>query len=161
MYNIIYTIYIQRKIFFRQSIFLYSLCPNLEGIKDALLLLYIIIMLNLYAWIGLVLLWLLVMWKPVYYAFTLFYFSLQPSLAACHFPSVQISYQMPQIISVSVLWCILTVELTLLWSVTRLHSVRLMEHGTLPYLPAQHLSKPQVGCSPSLKFLPSPFWAFR
>ena len=29
-------IYIQRKIFFRRSIFLYSPCPNLEGIKDAL-----------------------------------------------------------------------------------------------------------------------------
>ena len=29
-------IYIQRKIFFRKSIFLYSACPNLEGIKDAL-----------------------------------------------------------------------------------------------------------------------------
>ena len=31
-----YYIYIQRKIFFRRSIFLYSPCPNLEGIKDAL-----------------------------------------------------------------------------------------------------------------------------
>ena len=29
-------IYIQRKIFFRRLIFLYSPCPNLEGIKDAL-----------------------------------------------------------------------------------------------------------------------------
>ena len=29
-------IYIQRKIFFRATIFLYSPCPNLEGIKDAL-----------------------------------------------------------------------------------------------------------------------------
>ena len=29
-------IYIQRKIFLRRSIFLYSSCPNLEGIKDAL-----------------------------------------------------------------------------------------------------------------------------
>ena len=29
-------VYIQRKIFFRRSIFLYSPCPNLEGIKDAL-----------------------------------------------------------------------------------------------------------------------------
>ena len=28
--------YRQRKIFFRRSIFLYSPCPNLEGIKDAL-----------------------------------------------------------------------------------------------------------------------------
>ena len=28
--------YIQRKIFFRATIFLYSPCPNLEGIKDAL-----------------------------------------------------------------------------------------------------------------------------
>ena len=28
--------YIQRKIFFRRSFFLCSLCPNLEGIKDAL-----------------------------------------------------------------------------------------------------------------------------
>ena len=27
---------IQRKIFFRATIFLYSPCPNLEGIKDAL-----------------------------------------------------------------------------------------------------------------------------
>ena len=29
-------LYIQRKIFFRVTIFLYSPCPNLEGIKDAL-----------------------------------------------------------------------------------------------------------------------------
>ena len=29
-------IYIQRKLFFRRSVFLYSACPNLEGIKDAL-----------------------------------------------------------------------------------------------------------------------------
>ena len=32
--NLLY--YIQRKIFSRQSIFLYSPCPNLEGIEDAL-----------------------------------------------------------------------------------------------------------------------------
>ena len=29
-------IYIQQKTFFRATIFLYSPCPNLEGIKDAL-----------------------------------------------------------------------------------------------------------------------------
>ena len=29
-------LYIQRKIFFRATIFLYSPCPNLQGIKDAL-----------------------------------------------------------------------------------------------------------------------------
>ena len=34
VYMLLY--YIQRKIFFRRSIFLYSPCPNLEGIKDAL-----------------------------------------------------------------------------------------------------------------------------
>ena len=31
-----YLYYIQRKIFFRRSFFLYSPCPNLEGIKDAI-----------------------------------------------------------------------------------------------------------------------------
>ena len=37
MYNVILLLYyIQRKIFFRATIFLYSPCPNLEGIKDAL-----------------------------------------------------------------------------------------------------------------------------
>ena len=32
----IWLYYIQRKIFFRRSFSLYSPCPNLEGIKDAL-----------------------------------------------------------------------------------------------------------------------------
>ena len=34
--HILVIIYIQRKIFFKATIFLYSPCPNLEGIKDAL-----------------------------------------------------------------------------------------------------------------------------